>query len=312
MKKTVLILISLVFITVLGFLGYSQIGEKPSDSNKSPQETASINTYAESTEAKKAEDTALIGNILQETDDTDNSKNYDAVKKEINQKIELIANIKSSSSNPYTYIKNNKDFEYLVQQKDVGLKCMLDMFKESKENGLKEYIMAVACSQILGEDPNEKRWDTGRGWYEQYCAKEFIALSGSLKEIYIMALDSMMPVDEGLNHDMKYIAIDGSKLRYISKSEKEQILEYFGSKYNIKTMDASFDKLKEMGMVNDDLSTIEGILLDITKINVIDKKNVLIEGYKYKSGLGSVGVGSKITYENGKWKLESSGMSWIS
>ncbi len=312
LKKTILILIPLAFITVLGLLVYPQMGEKPSDNDGSLQNTPGINTYAVSSEAKKAEDAALIGNILERNENEESSKNYDIVKKEINQKLQSIMSIKSASSNAYTLIKDNKDFEYLVQQKDIGLKCMLDMFKESEENGLKEYIMAVACSRILGEDPTEQRWDTGRGWYEQYCAKEFVALSGSLKAIYTLALESMMPVDEGLNHDMKYIAIDCSKLRYISEPEKEQILKYFNSKYNIKTMDASYDKLKEMGMVNDASNSLEGILLNISKANVIDKKNVIIEGYKYKSGLGSVGVKSKVTCEDGNWKLESSGMTWIS
>lgn len=312
MKKIILISSSLVFIASIGILAYSLVGQKPSGSDVSPQETAGIIINKVSAETKNTLNAALIGNILNLPENMEGSEKYDTVKKEIDQRLKSIASIKTSSSNPYMYIKNNKDFEYLVQQKDVGLKYLLEKFKESKENGLEQYIMAIACSQILGENPDDKNWDTGRGWYEQYTAKEFIVKSGCLKEIYIMALDSMMPIDEGLNSDMKYIAIDGSKLRYISESEKEQLLKYFGDKYNVKAMDASYDRLKEMGMTKGALGSLEGILLSFSKITVVDKKNVLIEGSKYKSGTGGIGAMSRITYEDGKWKLESTGMTWIS
>ncbi|HEY9063140.1 MAG TPA: hypothetical protein VIO64_21985 [Pseudobacteroides sp.] len=312
MKKHIVISVSLIFIAAAGLLIHLQLGQNPSSRSKASQGTSNINTYAAATEAKKAESAALIGNIVKDTENIENAQNYEIVKKEIDQKIQSILNIKSASSNPYDIIKDNKDFEYLIQQKDAGLRCMLDKFRESNDNGLKEYIMAIACSKILDEDPKEKKWSTGRGWYDQYTAKEFIVKSGFLKDIYIISLDSMMPVDDGLNSGMKYIAIDGSKLRYINSSEKSDILKHFNSKYNVKALDASYDKLVDMGMVNSELNCLDGILLNISKIDVIDKKNVIIEGYKYKSGLGAVGVKSKVTFEGGEWKLESSGMTWIS
>ncbi|WP_242853023.1 hypothetical protein [Pseudobacteroides cellulosolvens] len=256
-------------------------------------------------------DIPVIGSILNETEDMESNQIDEATKKEMDKRLESIVSIKSTSSNPYDYIKNNKDFDYLVQQKNAGLKYMLQKFKASKENGLREYIMAIACSKILNENPDEKKWDTGKGWYEQYASKEFIIKSKSLKEIYILALDSMMPVDEGLNSEMKYISIDGTKLEYINESEKAEILTYFNKKYNIKTMDASFEKLQEMGMVKD-INSIEGILLTISKVEIADKNSVIVNGYKFKSGLGAVGVQSKIINKDGKWKVESKGMTWIS
>lgn len=75
----------------------------------------------------------------------------------------------ASSSNPYDYIKHNeKDFEDIVDLGDDGLKYMLDKFKSSKENGLREYVMAIACSKILKENSENKNWSTGREWYNNY------------------------------------------------------------------------------------------------------------------------------------------------
>jgi hypothetical protein len=73
------------------------------------------------------------------------------------------------SSNPYDYIKGvdgNKDYKYIVLQGEKSLNYMLNKFSDSDKNGLEEYIMATACSEILKE--NSKRWASGREWYDNY------------------------------------------------------------------------------------------------------------------------------------------------
>jgi hypothetical protein len=43
---------------------------------------------------------------------------------------------------------------------------MLNKFANSDKNGLEEYIMAIACSEILNENPANKKWASGREWYD--------------------------------------------------------------------------------------------------------------------------------------------------
>lgn len=74
----------------------------------------------------------------------------------------------ASSSNPYDYTKDSKEFEDIINMGNDALKYMLMKFKNSKENGLKEYVMAIACSKILKENPETKTWATGREWYNNY------------------------------------------------------------------------------------------------------------------------------------------------
>jgi hypothetical protein len=77
----------------------------------------------------------------------------------------------SISSNPYDYIKgvdSNKDYQYIVLQGEKSLDYMLNKFANSDQNGLEEYIMAIACSEILKENPTAKKWATGREWYDNY------------------------------------------------------------------------------------------------------------------------------------------------
>lgn len=45
---------------------------------------------------------------------------------------------------------------------------MLTKFKNDKGNGLREYVMAIACSEILKENTETKNWETGREWYDNY------------------------------------------------------------------------------------------------------------------------------------------------
>ena len=77
----------------------------------------------------------------------------------------------SLSSNPYDYIKDgdsNEDYKYIVSQGEKSLNYMLSKFANSNDNGLEEYIMAIACSEILKEDIETKKWETGKGWYDNY------------------------------------------------------------------------------------------------------------------------------------------------
>jgi len=53
-------------------------------------------------------------------------------------------------------------------------------------------------------------------------------------ELYSLALEAYMPIDEGLNGDMKYIAIDMSDFKDLDDTDKEQILKHFEEKWRIK------------------------------------------------------------------------------
>ena len=94
----------------------------------------------------------------------------------IDSKLETIcSNPKvAASSNPYDYTKDSRDFEDIVKMGDDALNYMLTKFKNSKGNGLKEYVMAIACSKILKENPESKKWATGREWYNNYINPSFV------------------------------------------------------------------------------------------------------------------------------------------
>ncbi len=98
-----------------------------------------------------------------------------ALEKAIDRKLNNIVHTRDykvmSSSNPYDYIKgpdSSKDYNCIVSQGEKSLNYLLKKLENSNANGLTEYIMAIACSEILKENPDSKSWASGKEWYINY------------------------------------------------------------------------------------------------------------------------------------------------
>lgn len=133
-----------------------------------------------------------------------------------------------------------------------------------------------------------------------------------LEEIYSVALDAIMGQDEALNRGLAYIAIDMSNFEDVDERGKEEIISYFSEKYKVDVMDATFEQLKEDGLYNSDTMTLDGVLLEINKVDFKLNNEVLFEGSKFSSNLGSVGKEIKVHYKDNKWQSKEVKMIWIS
>lgn len=88
---------------------------------------------------------------------------------ELNLKIIVSAQQSKASSNSYDFIQEKKkEYDEIVSLGQPALEYMLNRFETSAENGLEEYIMAEACSEILGQKEKDNDWSSGREWYETY------------------------------------------------------------------------------------------------------------------------------------------------
>lgn len=73
------------------------------------------------------------------------------------------------SSNPYSSIASQKkSYDDIVNHGDEALVYLTRELKASKNNGLKEWIMAYACTDILGEKNPVKEWGNGKEWLAGY------------------------------------------------------------------------------------------------------------------------------------------------
>ena len=56
------------------------------------------------------------------------------------------------SSNPYTYIENNKYYDAIVEIGPKAVPILIKDIKNSENNGLREYILAIAVEKIAQVD----------------------------------------------------------------------------------------------------------------------------------------------------------------
>lgn len=102
--------------------------------------------------------------------------NVNAVEKQVDNNInKIMENIAkkqyerdplASSSNPYDYIKDNSEFNNLVDIGPDALSVIKKRVDESSENGLKEYILAIAAEKIAKVDLKGDNfgWATAKEW----------------------------------------------------------------------------------------------------------------------------------------------------
>jgi hypothetical protein len=83
----------------------------------------------------------------------------------------------SSSSNPYDYVKDNKAFDEIVALGPKALPVLYQEIKLSPDDGLNEYLLAIAAEKILQVDmktvfgggiPGKYSWSDAKGWLEAF------------------------------------------------------------------------------------------------------------------------------------------------
>lgn len=82
------------------------------------------------------------------------------------------------SSNPYDYIMGSQDYGDIIGLGDEAFRYMLKSLGTSQEDGLREYIMANACAVWIGEDPQDRKWRSGKEWYNDFVSKRSEVNSG--------------------------------------------------------------------------------------------------------------------------------------
>ncbi|MGG6310372.1 hypothetical protein [Paenibacillus macerans] len=97
------------------------------------------------------------------------SEEQSDVGNQIMKNLDIIINNKEiqASSNPNDYIKaNQKLYENIVITGDKGLEFLVHELRNSKDDGLKEWIMAKTCEDIINQKMNG--WSTGKEWLAKY------------------------------------------------------------------------------------------------------------------------------------------------
>ncbi len=134
-----------------------------------------------------------------------------------------------------------------------------------------------------------------------------------IAKMYATALDALISIDEALNHEMEYIAIDTTTLENVTDKDIEDILSYFANKYNVEVRADSVQGCYDKRLGNKEKLYLNGIVLEVEDENkkVLGSK-ITLNCSKYRSGLGVIGVEVKLEKSNDEWTLISADMTWIS
>jgi len=77
-----------------------------------------------------------------------------------------------TSSNPGDYIAANTEaYVQIMDTGEEGLNVLIQQLESSADNGLKEWIMAQASTELLGERNPVENWQSGKDWLRQYKMK---------------------------------------------------------------------------------------------------------------------------------------------
>lgn len=77
------------------------------------------------------------------------------------------------SSNPNDYIACSPEAHGLILNTgEDGLNVLLQKLESSSDNGLREWIMAQASTELLGERNSVNEWNSGKDWLRQYKMSE--------------------------------------------------------------------------------------------------------------------------------------------
>jgi len=137
-----------------------------------------------------------------------------------------------------------------------------------------------------------------------------IGIEDELALPYALTIDSIIGVDPALNHEMTYIAVNFDNMKNMTEDIQESIESYL-SKYQVPIINESYATLVEKNMLIEE-NYINGILIDFDSIVYVSEDELLIEGSKYKSSLGAVGVEVVLKRVDGVWTVISAEMTWIS
>lgn len=102
----------------------------------------------------------------------DASKEVQSSVSNIQESIDNLASSEvAASSNPYDYVKNNEDFKAIIAAGVVALPELEQLLIDSEQDGLMEFIYAIAMEQISKVDMRQAaEWSTGKEFLTIYTS----------------------------------------------------------------------------------------------------------------------------------------------
>lgn len=142
------------------------------------------------------------------------------------------------------------------------------------------------------------------------CAKETMGESVSAADAYWIMIDQIYQQDEGLNENIRYLAINTETMVNLAEGDKQRLISEL-EKYGHEVLDLTFDQLKAEGFITTD-GFKDGIFIQIQDEPMQDGL-IKMDVSKWVSPKGAIGYnGCLIEYIDGMWQIKEMGDQWIS
>lgn len=181
------------------------------------------------------------------------------IQEKLNKEVELKSEL-AMSSNPYDYIKDNKEFESIVALGNDALPVLQNKIEQSPNDGLQEYILAIAMEKISKtnlKSDSSTEWNSAKLFGEKW--KKFLKeIPSKVNEISESSKESNDKINELLKLGTPAIPFIADKveegkedllpaLEELTKDDKELKLEGDASskKELISKNKEKFEKLKK-------------------------------------------------------------------
>lgn len=280
-----------------------------------------------------------------------------------------VPNIKLKEKTEFTEIQNKSFYfsngdEYKIEKALQTIEFELDktggkikseagmMVKNTSEimlDEIREFTIDDTFAIFLVEQGKEKPYFAGKISDISKVQNDDVVKSNNIEkqdetsklaQMYINMIEDIMKKDQGLQGNIKFLAIDFSNFRRplteIEKSEKynmpdfntkeeqekwermikskpiedktkQEIVEYLKEKYqNVEIKQNTLEELVEQGLATKDQGIEDGILIYVSTIpEIVEKNKAKLELTKYRGPLGAYFIEYEMKYKDNEWQLKA-------
>jgi hypothetical protein len=131
---------------------------------------------------------------------------------------------------------------------------------------------------------------------------------------YLALIDDIYQEDNGLNNEIKKLALDTSEWINLTDIEKEVIVAKVKAAYSLEIVEGTYEELAEQKIIDkENLLFPDGILIKISEITYDEnKEEIKCAISKWRSGDGAIGADDvTAVLKNNIWEITKEG-NWIS
>ncbi len=130
------------------------------------------------------------------------------------------------------------------------------------------------------------------------------------EQAYYLLFEKLWAEDDGLNSDIRYLALDLSKAKLENPDALMALMRDFCDQNGYELITGTIEELTEQGYI-EQLYFEDGVVISFADSELTEEK-LKTDASKWRSGLGAIGATYTVEKKSGVWTLTGEEGSWIS